>query len=93
MQKTILQVPIDKQLKDNAERAAYDQGFSSLQEMIRVFLSKLASNRVEVTIQDSIVLSDKNEKRYSRMTKDFESGKNISTAKDVDDLISQLNDN
>jgi antitoxin component of RelBE/YafQ-DinJ toxin-antitoxin module len=91
MQKTILQVPISQELKINAENAAHEQGFSSLQEIVRVFLSKLAANKVEVTLE-SIVLSTENEKRYLAMTKDFESNKNVHTAQNVDDLLSQLNE-
>lgn len=91
--KTILQVPIDKGLKSRAEKAASAQGFSSLQEVVRVFLAQLASNKVGVTIQEISRLSPTNEKRYLKMTKDFESGENLSTAQSVDDLISKLNAN
>ncbi len=91
MQKTILQVPVNKQLKSDAEKVALRQGFSSLQEIIRVFLAQLASNQVEVTLQKSITLSAKNERRYVKMTKDFESGKNVYSASSVDDLLSKLN--
>lgn len=93
MQKTILQVPVDSQLKDSAEKAANRQGFSSLQELVRVFLVQLASNKIEVTLEKSIVLSPKNEKRYVEMTKDFELGENIYSAKDIKDLVSKLNEN
>jgi antitoxin component of RelBE/YafQ-DinJ toxin-antitoxin module len=92
MQKIILQVPITQDLKINAENAAHEQGFSSLQEIVRVFLSKLAAKKVEVSLE-SIVLSEKNENRYLTMTKDFKTGKNIKTAKNVDDLLTQLNEN
>ncbi len=91
MNRTILQVPLDKQLKINAEKIASDQGFSSLQEIVRVFLTQLASNRVKVTLQESVILSPKNEKRYIDMTNDFISGKNNHSAADVNDLISKLN--
>lgn len=91
MNRTILQVPLDKQLKNNAEKVASNQGFSSLQEIIRVFLTQLASNRLEVTIQESVILSTKNEKRYRGMTNDFKSGKNNHSATNVNDLISKLN--
>ncbi|MFH0936802.1 MAG: hypothetical protein V1808_00730 [Candidatus Daviesbacteria bacterium] len=91
MNKTILQVPLDKQLKNNAERAASSQGFSSLQELIRVFLTQLASNRVKVILQESVNLSPKNEKRYIDMTNDFKSGKNNYSATDAKNLISKLN--
>jgi len=92
MLKTILQVPLDKQLKSNAEKAASAQGFSSLQEIVRVFLTQLASNKVEITLQESMNLSAQNEKKYAEMTKDFESGKYIYSANSVDDLISKLNE-
>lgn len=93
MQKTILQVPLNKQLKNDAEKIATQQGFSSLQEIVRVFLAQLASNKVEIALQESITLSPENEKRYGNMNKDFETGKNIYSVKNVDDLISKLNDN
>ena len=92
MQRTILQVPIAQNLRLNAEKAAHEQGFSSLQEIVRVFLSKLAANKVEVSLE-SIFLSEKNEKRYSKMTKDFESEKNTHTAQNIDDLLMKLNEN
>jgi antitoxin component of RelBE/YafQ-DinJ toxin-antitoxin module len=91
MQKTILQVPITRDLKINAENAAHEQGFSSLQEIVRVFLAKLAAKKVEVTL-DSIILSNENENRYLSMTKDFESNKNVNITQDVDDLLTQLNE-
>lgn len=90
MQKTILQVPLDRSLKDSAEKAAYSQGFSSLQEMIRVFLSKLSENKIEVTIQETIKLSESSEKRYIKMTRDFQKDKNVYSAESVDDLIVKL---
>lgn len=90
--KTIFQVPIDKQLKNSAEKAASEQGFSSLQEIVRVFLAQLASNKIEITLQKSITLSPENDKRYTNMTEDFESGKNINSATDVNKLLSKLNE-
>ena len=93
MQKTVLQIPINQQLKNDAEQVAQAQGFSSLQEVIRVFLSKFAANKVEVTIQEPIMLSEKSEKRYLKETLDFKAGKNIRSAKNVDELMSQLNAN
>lgn len=90
--KTILQVPLDKQLKSSAEKAANEQGFSSLQELIRVFLAKVASNKIEIRLEESTPLSLKNEKRYEKMTKDFHSGKNIDSAGGVEELLSKLDD-
>lgn len=92
MNKTILQVPISQDLKFNAEKQALSQGFSSLQELVRVFLTKIASRKIEVTLQESVMLSSQNEKRYLDMTKDFESGKNIYSADSVNDLVSKLHE-
>ncbi len=93
MSKTILQVPISKDLKEKAEKAANKQGFSSLQESVRLFLAKLAANRLEITIQEPVRLSENSEKRYLKQTLGFEKNKNISSAKSVEELVNQLNDN
>lgn len=90
MNKIVLQVPLNQDLKLSAERAALSQGFSSLQELVRVFLSKIAANKIEITLQESTMLSGKNEKRYLEMTKDFESGKNTYSADSVNDLANKL---
>ncbi len=71
MNKTILQVPMSTQLKNSAEEIASQQGFSSLQEVVRVFLTKFAAKKMEMSWQEPISLSDSNEKRYSDMTEDF----------------------
>ncbi len=92
MQKIILQVPLTQDLKFNAEKVAHEQGFSSLQEIVRVFLTKLAAKKVEVTL-DSTVLSEENENRYLTMTKEFETGKNVKTAENIEELLTQLNEN
>lgn len=91
MYKTILQVPMDKRLKNNAEKVASEQGFSSLQEVVRVFLAQLASNKVSITLQETISLSTTNEDLYSTMTEDFEIGNDVYQADNVKMLISKLN--
>lgn len=91
MYKTILQVPMDKQLKNSAEKVASEQGFSSLQEIVRVFLAQLASNKVSITLQETISLSTVNEDLYSSIIQDFETGKDVYQADNVDLLVSKLN--
>ncbi|MDO8429156.1 MAG: hypothetical protein Q7S88_00845 [Candidatus Daviesbacteria bacterium] len=93
MQKSVLQVPIDKSLKSSAEKAASEQGFSSLQEIVRVFLAKLAANKIEIGFKEGVNLSSQNEKRYLEMTKDFKSKKDVFSARNVDALISKLDGN
>lgn len=93
MSKTILQIPIDKQLRDSAALAATKKGFSSLQEYIRVHLSMLSENQIELVVREPDVrLSAKNEKRYLKMREDFKNGKNIHTAHSVKELLDQLHD-
>ena len=91
MQRAVLQVPVDSQLKQQAEKAAASQGFSSLQEAVRLFLAKLADKRIELTFQETVRLSPKAIKRYNKITRDIEAGRNVFVAKDVDDLMKQLN--
>ena len=91
--KTTLQIPINHQLKNEAERVAEEQGFSSLQEVVRVFLAKFASHKVEISIQEPLLLSEENEKRYLKMSEDFESGRNVYSAKNADELLAKLHGN
>ena len=93
MNKTVLQVPVSKELKEKAEEASSEQGFSSLQESVRVFLTKLATNRLEIAIQETVRLSETSEKRYLKQTLDFEKNKNIKSAKSVKELMHRLNEN
>lgn len=93
MNKTILQIPISQDLKFNAEQEAISQGFSSLQELVRVFLFKIAAHKIEVSLQESTMLSEKNEKRYLDMTEDFELSKNTYSANSASDLVDKLHEN
>lgn len=93
MSKTILQVPLSSALRHNAEEVAMLQGFSSLQEVVRVFLSRFADRKVEMVLQEPVLLSEKTEKLYSHMNKDFREKKNVYTASNVGDLMKQLHEN
>jgi hypothetical protein len=92
MQKIVLQIPMSKQLKDDAEKAAFDQGFSSLQEVLRVFMKKFANNNIDFSFKEEefIKLSKKAEKRYAEAMESLKSGKDIYTAKNVDEFLDQL---
>jgi len=93
MSKTVLQIPLTTQLKNNAEAIAAEQGFSSLQEVVRVFLTKFAAKKVEITWQEPVYLSEYNEKRYIDMSEDFNNNKNIVSVNNVADLVKKLNEN
>ena len=90
--KTVLQVPIDIGLRDQALEAAENLGFSSLQETIRVFLKKLANRSLTVTFEETETLSPAAERRYVKMIKEVESGKVKTESFDnVEDLMTHLN--
>jgi len=90
MDKTVLQIPVSKALRTRAEDVALDYGFSSLQEVIRVFMTKLAEKTIDISFQEVIMLSPKAQKHYQKMDEDFSIGKNVHLAKTIDDLKSQL---
>jgi hypothetical protein len=75
MNTTTFQIPMNKNLHDKAKKVARGQGFSSLQEAVRVFLNQLANKHMEIRFHSSINLSAKNEGRYSRMVAEVQSGK------------------
>ena len=91
METTTLQIPISKDLKSNATAVARDYGFSSLQEIIRVILTKLARRQLVVQIEEMpIKLSARAEKRYLQMEKDFETGKNVKSFSSLRGLMKDL---
>lgn len=92
MSRTVLQIPLPKELKISAEKAALDAGFSSLQEILRVIMRKIADKKIDITFNEERIvrLSKKNEKRYIKATEDFKRSRNVYTAKNVDDFLQQL---
>ncbi len=92
MDTTTLQVPISKNLKSNATAVAKGYGFSSLQEITRVLLTKLAKGELNVSVEQfpAAKLSTKNEKRYIKMDEDFKKGKNWKTFNSVEELMHDL---
>lgn len=79
-------------LRNQAEAVSVDMGFSSLQEVVRLMLTKLAKREIGITIEQfpAVKLSARNEKRYIQMEKDFKAGKNIRMLKNVDELMNDL---
>lgn len=99
MSTTTLQVPISKDLKANATEVAKEHGFSSLQEIVRVLLTKFAKRELAINVSDTVFvteepavrLSAKNEKRYTKMLEEIKSGKvKTKTFTDVDSLMKDL---
>ena len=95
MDKSILQVPISKDLRLSAEQVALSEGFSSLQEYVRVLLKKISSREIGIYIgkvSPLVQLSDKASKRYASVEKDYLDGNSISSALSVNDLMDKLNE-
>lgn len=91
MDSTILQVPLSKSLRNQALSTALEDGFSSLQDAVRLFLSKYSSKSLTLNFETPAVkLSKRAEKRYMKMEEDFKLGRNVHHAKDVDDFLRQL---
>ena len=92
MSRTILQVPITKDLQVSAKKAAVKQGFSSLQDVIRVFLRQFAlgqvAMRLEATGEER--LSPAAERRYAKVVADIKKGKNVTKTESIDELLALL---
>lgn len=89
---TTLQVPVKKQLRDKATRVAEKKGFSSLQEVVRVFLKQFADQEVHITLEmKPLQLSEKNDKKYTKIIDEVRSGKvQTKSFNDVDELFKEL---
>ena len=94
MQRIILQVPMTRELKEKAELVSHDFGFSSLQETIRVLLTKLAKKELALRITEETEeithLSKAAEKRYKKAVTDIKAGRNITKTGSIDELLSTL---
>lgn len=94
MSRVVIQTPVSSQLRREAEQAAQEQGYSSLQDAVRMYLKKLANREIQVRIQEQfspVQLSQKAVKRYDKMTRDIESGKTkLKWFNSVKDLMRDL---
>lgn len=94
MNKVILQVPVDKKIKNAAKSVAEDYGFSSLQETIRVILHKLAKRQLNITIEENSEFLNTHQdavvrNRYQAYLNNKKSGKTFK-AHSVKEMLQQL---
>ncbi len=96
MQRVTVQVPMSKDLKEKAEIASSDLGFSSLQETIRVLLTKLSrrefSIKVEENAEEITHLSKAAERKFKKAQEDIRAGRVSPHFKNIDKAIAWLND-
>lgn len=91
MSRTVIQIPVNINIRKKAEEAASSYGFSSLQELVRVFLTKLSQKTIEVTfVEKEKYLSQKAERRYLKMLTEAKKGINWYQTEDLKDFIRQL---
>lgn len=87
-----LQVPIDKEVRDEWERYAHRNGFDSLQAYIR-FLAKADVDGRRVNLEESVRLSPAAEARYAKEIAEFKEDRRQGKVKsydNVDDLMRDL---
>ena len=90
---TTLQIPISNSLKKEAKNAAQKQGFSSLQDFVRLILTKLVQNELTVAIgsnEENITLTSSSKKKYAKIVGNIKTGRNIVKAKDPSDFLKKL---
>ncbi len=91
MNRIILQVPMKKELRDKAAIAAKNNGFSSLQEAIRVLLSKLAKKELTIRVgNEEEQLSPRLARKYDKIVEEIKQGKNVTHTKNLDELFAYL---
>lgn len=94
MNDTILQIPVKKNVRDQAASVAEKMGFSSLQEVVRLFLNKMAAEEIDVRFEETIKLSPQSQKHYNQMIDEMESGRvKTKSFTDATSLMKHLNEN
>lgn len=92
MDTVILQVPLARTIRDEAVQTASSLGFSSVQEIVRLFLNQLAKQKIAVSFVPQINLSKANDLRYATMIKEVKSGKvKTQSFSDTNSLMDYLN--
>ena len=93
MQRVIVQVPMSQNLKNMAEAVTSDMGFSSLQEAIRVILTKLSKKQLSLRIEEGeeiVDLSPAAERMFKKAVADIKAGRNIYKPKDKEEFFKML---
>lgn len=92
MNKSTIQVPVDNNLRISAENTASSLGFSSLQEIIRVFITQLANKTISINLVNKTpdeILTEKQESVLIKKLEQFKKGK-VFTARSAEEMFKQL---
>ncbi len=93
MQRVVVQVPMSEELKQRAEIISSDLGFSSIQEVIRVLLTKLSKREFSLKVaevEEINYLSPAAEKKFKKAVEDIKNGRNVTKTKNVNELLQLL---
>lgn len=71
MARTNIQVPVTTSLKQKAVARAEELGFSSIQDVIRVFLTNFTEKKLNVEFKEPEMIEYISEEQYRRLEKDF----------------------
>lgn len=93
MQRVIVQVPMTQELKEKVEIVSSDLGFSSIQETIRVLLTKLSKREFNIKVEEVEEITDLSpaaEKKFKRAAEDIKAGRNIYKPKNKKEFFELL---
>ena len=94
MQKVTVQIPTTKKLRDKAAKSAVEYGFSSLQEMLRLVMNKIANKEIKVSLEENVEYLTPQEdavleQRYKEFLAEKKKGRTF-TAHSVEEMMKQL---
>lgn len=93
MQRVVVQVPMTKDLKNQAEAVSSDMGFSSLQEAIRVLLTKFSKKELSLRVEEIEQVADLSpaaERKFKKAIEDIKAGRNIYKPKNKREFFALL---
>lgn len=90
MQRVVVQIPMSQELKEKAELVSADLGFSSLQEVIRVLLTKLSKKEFNLKVEEGEYPSKTLIKTMKRAEKNLKEGKHSPVFDNAEDAIAWL---
>ena len=92
MMDTVIQIPVNKEMRVGAEKAATEMGFSSVQDMMRLLLKDVVERKIKVTWttkEPDEYLTPAEErvltKKWNQAKRDIKNGKSytVSSAKEM----------
>ncbi|MBN1331512.1 hypothetical protein JW978_01335 [Candidatus Dojkabacteria bacterium] len=94
MKDSKLQVTIETKVKERGEKAAQEMGFSSLQELIRVFIANLDRSDYQVGFTPIRQATEEEERGIAASMDDIRKGryKILKSEEDIDKYFDELRD-